>query len=69
MIEYQGGDDMLKRPDYGNATPEDLARALMRPRRSDGAVQKQRPAPSQPPDAVDHDDNPVHEAELADVSS
>ena len=33
---------MRKRPDYGNATPEDLARALLRPR---------KPKPENPVDA------------------
>ena len=36
------GDDMRKRPDYGNATPEDLARALFRPVSREA---KERPKP------------------------
>ena len=38
---------MSKRPDYGDATPEDLARALMRPR---NARRKKARCPQPDPD-------------------
>ena len=41
---------MSKRPDYGDATPEDLARALMRPR--NGRRKKAR-CPQPDPDTSD----------------
>ena len=39
---------MSKRPDYGDATPEDLARALMRPRSWRGRPKAARSEQSDP---------------------
>ena len=54
---------MSKRPDYGDATPEDLARALMRPR---NGRRKAARCPQPDPDTSDasqpdqgHDDQRI----------